>query len=151
MLQIGKSITSANDPLKIISVEDFYKMISCPSPELISKMHQLRILSTIDFKKYQDMKKMLPYITCGIFSPPYRRTQNFGSISQFIIDLDHLSEKEINISVLKEKLSKDDRIEMIFVSPGGDGLKILFRLSEKCYDPVKYNIFYKLFISQFSQ
>jgi len=151
MLQLGKSITSANDPLRTISVEDLYKMITCPSPELSSKLHQLRILSTIDFKKYQEMKKMLPYITCGIFSPPYRRTQNFGSISQFIVDVDHLSEKEINITLLKEKFTRDDRVEMVFVSPGGDGLKVLFRLSEKCYDPAKYSMFYKLFIKQFSQ
>lgn len=151
MLQLGKNITSSNDPLKTISVGDLYKMISAPSPDLRSKINQLRILRTIDKQKYQQLKKSLPYVTCGNFSPPYRRTQNFGSITNFILDIDHLTDREMNPDQLKELLSKDDRVGMLFVSPGGDGLKVLFSLTEKCYDSGQYSIFYKLFIHHFSK
>jgi len=151
MLQIGKSITTQNDPLKTIRVADLFEHVTQPSPELISKINQLRILNTIDRQKYQQLKKTLPYVTCGIFSPTYRRTQNFGSIIHFFIDIDHLSSKEKSIEQVKTVLMKDDRVEMIYTSPGNDGLKVLFKLQEKCFDPAKYSIFYKLFIHQFSE
>ncbi len=150
MIQSGKNITSANDPLKTISVSELFKLVSQPSPELSSKIHQLRILNTIDRQKYQQLKKTLPYVTCGIFSPPYRRTQNFGSITRFIVDIDHLTGKDKSIDQVKDLLLKDEHVEMVFTSPGSDGLKVLFKMAEKCYDPARYSIFYKLFVHKFS-
>jgi hypothetical protein len=38
----------------------------------------------------------------------------------------------------------------MFTSPGEDGLKILFRLSEKIYDANKYSLFYRAFLASFS-
>lgn len=93
---------------------------------------------------------MLPYVTCGIFSPPYRRLENFASIDCFMVDIDHLQEKEINMEALCHKLKNDQTVEMFFVSPGNNGLKILFSLREKCYDRAKYSMFYKLFIRDLS-
>ena len=39
----------------------------------------------------------------------------------------------------------------MFTSPSNNGLKIFFRLSEKCYDSGKYSLFYKIFASAFSK
>lgn len=150
MLQIGKSITSADDPLMKLQVVDLYNMIKNPSSELKQKIQQLRIILTIDQNKYRQLKTALPYFTCGIFNPPFRKTENFGFAEHFVLDIDHLREKEIDIIELKNKLQSDTRVEMIFVSPGSDGLKILFRLSERCFDHAKFSIFYKLFANQFS-
>lgn len=39
---------------------------------------------------------------------------------------------------------------MSFLSPGEDGLKLLFRLSKRCYDANIFTIFYKAFLTDFS-
>ncbi len=150
MLQLGYHITSTNDPLKKIENQQFFEMISNPATDLLSKINQLRTILTIDKKKYQQAKRMLPYVTCGIFSPPYRRLENFASIDCFMVDIDHLQEKEINMDTLCNKLRNDQRVEMFFISPGNNGLKVLFSLKEKCYDRAKYSMFYKLFINELS-
>jgi hypothetical protein len=38
-----------------------------------------------------------------------------------------------------------------FVSPGGDGLKVLFHLKEKCTDLTLFSAFYKVFTMKFAQ
>nr|NQU90352.1 virulence protein E [Bacteroidota bacterium] len=150
MLQAGKNITAIGDPLQKLQVGQFFNALINPKPAIRDAIEQLRLVLTIDAKKYSVLKRNLPYVTCGIFSPPYRKTENFASIGVFMLDIDHLSQKELLASQLKEKMKADNRIELMFESPGGDGLKILFRLSEKCFDPVKYSMFYKVFAKAFS-
>lgn len=149
-LQLGQNIVSPNDSLKKITPEQLYQMVSRPSPDLQSKVHQLRTVLSLDPKRYQALKRMLPYVTCGIFNPQYRRTQNFASISCFMVDIDHLGRKNIDPSELKNRLKADDRVHLIFTSPSNDGLKLLFMLCEKCFDHAKYSIFYKVFVDKFA-
>jgi hypothetical protein len=151
MLQAGKQVTQLNDPMQKLNVDQLFRALTNPKPSIRDSIQQLRILQTIDTKKYSLKKRTLPYITCGIFNPPFRRTENFASIEVFILDIDHLSEKAMNTDQLKEKLKHDNRILLMFVSPGGDGLKIMFQLSEKCFDHGKYSMFYKVFARAFSQ
>jgi hypothetical protein len=149
-LQLGQNIISPNDPLKKISIDDLHRKIKEADNELRSKIQQLRIVQSIEPKRYQALKKMLPYVTCGIFNPPYRRSENFASIRLFILDIDHLSRHEMDLPSLRERLKNDNRIHLMFVSPGNDGLKLVFYLEEKCYDAAKYSIFYKLFVTRFA-
>lgn len=151
MIQTGKNITSANDPLKKAEVFDLYQCVTKPPDGLRSLLQQLRTISTLDQKKYRKLKTQLPYFVCGIFKPAYRRTSNFASILYFVLDIDHLSDKEITPIQLKMKLSDDERIALMFTSPGGDGIKIMFKLKQKCFDAVKYSMFYKLFAKSFSE
>jgi hypothetical protein len=151
MIQYGKNITTANDPLKNLTVEKLYRAMQHPSPEHKSKVHQLRTVLTIDEKKYRKLKTSLPYITCGIFNPPYRKSSNFASIQYFILDIDHLKAKGMTALELKDKLKKDERIRLMFISPGNDGLKILFSLSDKCFDRQKFSMFYRIFAHRFSE
>jgi hypothetical protein len=151
MLQAGKNVTQVNDPMQKLNVEQLHRSLVSPRPNIRDAITQLRNVLTIDVKKYSLLKRKLPYVTCGIFNPPYRRTEHFASIELFILDVDHISEKGLTADELKEKLKSDPRIELMFESPGGDGLKLLFRLSEKCFDAVKYSMFYKVFSQAFSQ
>ena len=150
MLSLGKNILSANDPLTRLEPGQLHQIITNPSGSLASQIHQLRTVLSIDTKKYTQLKRALPYVVCGMFNPPYRRLQNFASIDCFIVDIDHLSEKNIDLDTLQKKLMADPRVQLLFISPGNDGLKVLFALEEKCYDRQKYSMFYKLFIQHFS-
>lgn len=150
MLSLGKNILSANDPLTRIEPDQLHQIITNPSGSLASQIHQLRTVLSIDTKKYTQLKRTLPYVVCGMFNPPYRRLQNFASIDCFIVDIDHLSKKNIDLDTLQKKLKSDPRVQLLFISPGNDGIKVLFALEEKCYDRQKYSMFYKLFIQHFS-
>lgn len=149
-LQKGKNIRSPGDKLLKISIEDVFFAVQKPEPELKSQINSLRTIRTIDENKYRKQKVALPYITCGIFNPPFRKTENFASAACFIIDIDHISDNDMNVMELKMRLAQDDRVMLLFESPGADGLKILFRLKEKIYDRAKYSMFYKLFVQKFA-
>jgi len=151
MLQAGKNITQVNDQLTKIQPEYLFNSVRNPKPEIVSAIKQLRVVQTIDPSGYRQLKKKLPYVTCGIFNPPYRRVENFGWINHFIIDIDHLGSKELEVNSVKSKLISDSRVKMVFTSPGEDGLKVLFSLKEKCYDPGRYSLFYKVFLSSFAK
>jgi hypothetical protein len=84
-------------------------------------------------------------------NPAYRRTENFGYTESFIVDIDHIGEKEMSVSELRTRLIADTRVVLCFLSPGEDGLKLLFRLNERCYDAGIYTLFYKLFVLQFAK
>lgn len=51
----------------------------------------------------------------------------------------------------RKRIEKDTRTVLSFVSPGEDGLKVLFKLKERCYDSGLYSLFYKSFLAIFSE
>ena len=150
MIQAGKNVTAKDDPLQKIKVEYLYHKLKNPDPDLAAKIRQLRIIRQLDPKQYSILKRQLPYVVCGIFNPPFRRTENFGFTEYFIVDIDHVGEKELNVAELRNRLSTDPRVMMCFMSPGEDGLKIIFRLKDRCYDAGIYSVFYKLFLFRFA-
>lgn len=151
MIQAGKNILKTDDPLVKIQIDHLYQSVRFPKPEIATAIRQLRLVRTLDAKRYSELKRNLPYVVCGIFNPPFRRTENFAWINYFILDFDHLSEKGMTVESLKSSLSTDPHVVMLFISPGDDGLKVMFQLSDKCYDHGKYSLFYKVFARKFSQ
>jgi len=150
MIMAGKDITSTIDVLKKTEIQRLYHSLVNPKPEIDAKIRQLRILAQLNPKLYSAQKRTLPYFVCGTFTPPYRRTENFAYTETFVLDIDKLSYKFLIPNELKQKIITDPRILLCFESPSGDGLKIIFRLKERCYDPGLYSIFYKAFAREFS-
>lgn len=151
MILIGKNITSPQDPLVKVPVVNVWHALKNPHSETLALIRQLRIIRSIDAKRYSVLKRQLPYLVCGIFSPPFRRSENFAYIEYFILDIDHISDKELLVSELKSRIVRDNRVVLCFTSPSEDGLKILFRLSERCYDKGIFSLFYKAFAQQFAR
>jgi hypothetical protein len=87
----------------------------------------------------------------SIFSPPYRKKDNFAYSDQIILDFDHLSSNNLSPDKVKDSLSKDPRVELMFTSPSGDGVKVFLRLSKRITDRAQYSAFYKIFGSQFAK
>ncbi len=150
MISTGKNITGKEDILQKIKIEYLYHKLINPDAEISSLIRQLRVVRQLDSKQYSQLKKSLPYVVCGLFSPPIRRTENFAYTEYFILDIDKITEKEMTIKALREQFEADSRVLMCFLSPSEDGLKILFRLKERCYDAGIYSLFYRLFCKQFS-
>lgn len=150
MLSAGKRITDAHDPLVSIDCDYLYSRIKSPAPELEARIRNLRLVYKLDKKRYSQLKRELPYVVCACFNPEFRRSENFASTDCFIIDLDHLAEHNRSVSELKSILCTDCRVAMCFISPSGNGLKLLFFLNEKCYDAGEFSVFYKVFAQQFA-
>ena len=151
MIMFGTNIQSADDPLKKIEESELYHRIVQPEAYVEAKVRQLRVAYQIAPKQYNEQKRTLPYVVCGIFNPPYRNTENFGYIECFIVDIDHLSEKSLTVDAVKARFRDDQRILMSFTSPSEDGVKVMFRLRERCYDSGLYSLFYKEFLRSFSE
>ena len=150
MIMFGSNIQSADCLLTKMREADFFHRLTQPEADLAARVRQLRIAYQVAPKQYSEQKKTLPFVVCGIFNPPYRKTENFGYTEKFIIDIDHLGSKGLVASELKARLRKDDRVMMAFTSPSEDGLKVMFRLQERCYDAGLYSLFYKEFLQRFS-
>lgn len=150
MISAGKNIQSRDDKLQKVSIDYFYNSLRNPKPEIEAKVRQLRIVKELDAKAYSSLKRQLPYIVCAAFNPPFRKIENFAYTEYFVLDIDHVFDKGLELNSLKEKLQKDPRVLLLFTSPGEDGLKIMFRLSERCYDAGIYTNFYKSFLHDFS-
>ncbi len=150
-MMFGTNIQSPADPLRKVQESYLYHSLANPKPGLLSAIQQLRIVYSIDASRYAQLKRRLPYIVCGMFNPPYRRTEHFAYTESFILDLDHLSAKKIDMKALRAKIIADSRVTMCFASPSKDGLKVMFRLKNRCYDSGLYKIFYKAFATAFAQ
>ena len=151
MISFGTNIQSNADMLQKVPVKYLYDSLRHPRPDIVSSIRQLRIVRELDNKQYSLLKRKLPYLVCGMFNPPYRRTENFAFTEYFIIDIDHLSEKGLSLADTRKRIEKDTRTVLSFVSPGEDGLKVLFKLKERCYDSGLYSLFYKSFLAIFSE
>ena len=151
MIMFGANIQLADDPLKKMEESELYQSIVHPEAYLVAKIRQLRIAYQIAPKQYNEQKRTLPYVVCGIFNPPYRNTENFGYTECFIVDIDHLSEKGLTVETVKARIHDDQRILMAFTSPSEDGVKVMFRLRERCFDAGLYSLFYKEFLRRFSE
>lgn len=151
MLSVGNNIQAVSDSLKAMPVEHLYRSLRSPKPEIETKVRQLRIMREMDPKLYSRSKKLLPYFVCATFNPTFRRTENFAFTKYFIIDLDNLEEGHQDLLTLRSKIEADPRVLLCFISPSEDGLKVMFRLKERCYDAGLYKVFYREFAMRFAQ
>ena len=150
MLLFGTNIQSAADELKKVQEEYLYNSLRNPKPAIVATIQQLRIVYSMDAKGYAQLKRKLPYFVCGQFNPPFRRKENFAYTESFILDFDHLSSKQLSLKTIHDNIIQDEQVMMCFTSPSEDGLKVMFRLKERCYDAGLYSVFYKAFAATFA-
>ena len=116
MIQAGRDITAMEDRLQKITIEQLYHSIQYPKPDILNQIRYLRIVRNIDKNQYSLLKKKLPYFVCGIFNPNIRRLQNFAYTEYFLFDIDHISEKGLDLNTLKNELKKNENVLLCFVS-----------------------------------
>lgn len=145
MFMYGTQLTQPQDIMRKINAEALYKEITQPHGKLYDQIKQLRSVKLMDEKQFKKLKVILPYFVCGFFSPAQRKKENFAFTNHFVVDIDHISRNNQSIEGIKSRLIKDDRIYMVFISPGNDGLKLIFQLTDRITDSNYFSYFYKKF------
>lgn len=147
-------ISSAYLPVGTLSLDDVWEQIT--DNTLKKQTDYLRsLLSQNNTEEYKRQKvKILPSVTFGgVFD--YRSTDKtklseegkvglLQSSGLVIIDIDHLSELGYSLDDLKERLSQDKEsgVRLVFVSPSGDGLKVVCKVSSTITDKDSYKEVY---------
>ena len=150
MFSVGSNVRNNSESLKKVTQEYLFNALRSPKPEFLSRIRQLRIVRQINESQYVQLKQQLPYFVCASFNPPFRNTKNFAFTEYFIMDIDHICEKGLILDDLRRKIESDSRTMMCFLSPGEDGLKVIMKLKDRCYDAGVYSVFYKKFVYEFS-
>ncbi|AYQ36646.1 hypothetical protein DTQ70_30450 (plasmid) [Runella sp. SP2] len=109
---------------------------------------RLRKLSLLDKAAYRTAKTRLPYVVGSIFRDGVRRIDNFVQAHCLIVDVDHLPNFD---GVVPASITADRAVALAFVSPSGQGFKVVFTLEQPCNDAKLFQAFYKSFVSQFAE
>lgn len=93
----------------------------------------------------QSKKQRLPSATFGgVFSRRSKETL-LESSGYITIDIDHISDSSLSLSELRSTILKDTEIgwRLVFVSPSGDGLKVICETSAEVVDDDSYKRVYE--------
>ena len=144
-------ISSATIPTETLTLRDVWERIRTDS-DLHERTEELRTLILTDGEEaYRTRKReTLPSVTFGgVFdyrSRDSKKLQELGrtgllSLSGYItIDIDHISQTGLSLEELRDKLSRDrgTGVRLIFVSPSGDGLKLVCKSATPIRDSSHY-------------
>ncbi len=149
----GQDVTkSAADILRPVTLAGLHQLIARPTAELLALTGQLKKIRNIDVKAYHRLKVRLPYFIGASFTGNIRHSSNFVGIHYFVVDLDHLPPvSHQQHQQLRQQLRQDERVALMFTSPGGRGLKLLFRLHRPITDTALYSNFYRAFTAELSR
>jgi len=147
----GQNIQQSSHLTDEVTLFDLYMSIVEPSKDLIKAIHQLVEVKSIGPDAYRKLKTRLPYFIGAQFRDNIRRAENFMSTSYFILDLDHCIIELEDEEKLKNKLREDKRIALMFTSPGGEGLKLVFALQNPITDTQVFSNFYTAFAGEFAK
>ncbi len=131
--------------LIIRSTETIFETIKC-SPEILEQQNKLRKIEN-DEKQQEYKKQNFPYFNLGTFRGNYRNNENIISTKFLLFDYDHVGD---TMNEVKNKLKADKSVFAFFVSPRGEGLKVIYRLEKEIIDHRYFSAVYKHYAKQFS-
>lgn len=122
MITVFKAPVASVIPYKDVTVEDVYKVIKSDKYK-----YQTERIRQADDEEGNNLKKTVLDFVCFSCTCTRRNTKNIKSHSGYIaVDIDHLSE----VLTERERILNDLPFNpaLVFVSPKGKGLKIVFRI-----------------------
>lgn len=129
--------------LKVKTFEWVYNTIT----STVKKKFVEEIRNEPDKEKRKYLKQTnLGYFNIGTFKENYRKNENLISSEFIILDFDSL---EGDMTEYREKLKSKNEVYAAFISPSGNGLKIIFRLERPITDPIFFSRVYKYYADQY--
>jgi hypothetical protein len=146
-LTFGTQITAAADQsaLRPISMAEVFRLITA-DVSLQQTTERLRSLRAMDKEAYRTVKTRLPYVVGSQFEGAIRRTDAFVAAHYFVLDLDECPGLDGRVP---DVVRENEAVELAFVSPSGQGLKLFFRLLEPCTDTRQFSAAYRNFATHF--
>jgi len=130
MVSFAESVTTAYN-LKTVSYDSILNDIR--SGSFKNKIETLRTIKEKSLRQ-EFKKKNLPYICPTIFKNGRRKAESVDYTQFMMFDIDTFETSKITLLEMKQLLRKDEQVYSFFVSPSGNGLKILYNLDEKITD-----------------
>lgn len=114
---------------------------------LVGKIAELCKLSTIEERQVYKPNN-LPYFSMCTYHQNHRKNENLSSSQHIVFDLGHLGKK---LDQVRADLLKDPRTYCLFISPSGDGIKMIYTLDRVITDSNVYKQVYEYYFDQFSK
>jgi hypothetical protein len=149
MLYAADRLLDSNTVLQALSLEAVFHRVR-DDAALREEIAQLRRVRRIDQAAYTRLKTRLPFFCAARFAGGIRRSAHFEQIAWMILDVDKLEGSEADLDALRARLCADERVALLFRSPGGNGLKLVFRLDSPCTDTKRFSDAYKGFAYAFA-
>ncbi|HTY12024.1 MAG TPA: BT4734/BF3469 family protein [Bacteroidota bacterium] len=87
------------------------------------------IRSEPSIEKRQELKKkLLPYFSTALFQNGIRGNKSFKNTRFPVMDIDHIQDR---LEEIGTRLREDDQVFISFISPSGDGYKVVFALDRE--------------------
>lgn len=150
MLYLGHNLLDVAAALQPATLESVFHRLR-DDAALRDDTERLRRVKQLDAGAYSRLKVRLPFFCCGCFAGGLRRTEHFEQIEAWVLDVDKLSGDAATLADWQARLSADERVALLFRSPGGDGLKLVFRLDQPCTDTKAFTDAYKAFAFAFGE
>jgi replicative DNA helicase len=143
-VSVGYRVYNPGD-LTICTVEKIFETIK-KSPDISEIQNKLHL---IDNEKEQKRfkKNNLPYFNLGTFKENYRKNTNIISTSFLLYDYDDINE---SLTEVINKLKTDKNVYAFFVSPRGNGVKVIYLIDKEITDHKYFSAIYKYYAEQFS-
>jgi hypothetical protein len=113
---------------------------------LAQEVARLQKLRNIDKTAYRTLKTRLPYFVGSVFHHDCRRVENVSAVNYIVLDIDHLTGFDGKIP---DSIKADGSVLMAFISPSGEGIKVIFKLSEPLISIQGFQIAYREFAEKF--
>ena len=143
----GTNCKDRNHKLISVSPEQIVEYIASGDKGLAEHTKILRRVKRMSTDRYKDMKTALPFFTCSTFDPPQRRREHFLKATGLIVDIDFKAGFDARVY---ERLKADLRVYLAYISPGGEGIKLVFVFDEPVSDARRYQAYYKDFVKRFA-
>lgn len=129
----GSQITDT--AMRRTPLSEILDTIRTGSSGIAELIHQIRAENDADARR--ELKIQLPYFLMGEFQNNRRENKAFVQTQFLILDFDHIGMAN-ELKAFRSQLSEDSQVLAHFVSPSGDGVKVIVRLDRALTSTEQY-------------
>lgn len=137
----GQGFTAAPGGLQPVAPAALVAEMRSGADGLRAQVEMLRQIARVDAAQYRQRKTHLPFFIGARFAEGIRQAGRLEAIGYMVLDLDDCR----GLAALREQVQADARLWMAYVSPGGAGLKLVYRLAQPLHHTKAYSDCYQCF------
>lgn len=135
--------------LSRIPFQDIVSAIQLGSDSLEESISRIRTETDPELRR-QYKAELLPYFSMATFHGNKRRDTEFESARHIVFDCDHIGNAD-QLTYLQSLLKADSSVYCFFVSPSGDGVKVIFPLDSPITNAAEYKRIYSHYQTEFEK